>query len=427
MAGACVALIGGGRWGRVHASVLGTMSPRIGRVLWVTQHNKPALDAFLAQSADASAPRFDVCTSLDAALAEGPTAAIVVTAAVDHASTTARLLGSGVPTLVEKPLALSSRDAMALVELAEGRGLVLCVGLHLLMAPFLQDFRRTWAGRSVRSMRVEWLDPAVEMRHGEAKAINLGTHKADEVVPHLWSILTSMVEGHEPGLRSVTPQPLGAVTLEIDVGPVRATALLARRAAERGRRIELAFADGGSASLDFAREPGGITIDGVRRQQDASQGDRPGPLAAEVSAFLDLVDRPHGAQSSPQLARRCLGSVTLAEAAHERLIDVEAEAVAGRLAAGASVQDADVSAWIVDNIAPLLGLEGVRISAADRDVQIRIVEAAEQFILGSVSGDPLQPEGSRPDALAAAIRGSEFMRLAAKHYAQGHARAGADG
>ena len=46
MAGACVALIGGGRWGRVHASVLARMSSRIDRIL--TRHNKSALDAFLS-------------------------------------------------------------------------------------------------------------------------------------------------------------------------------------------------------------------------------------------------------------------------------------------------------------------------------------------------------------------------------------------
>jgi hypothetical protein len=80
MARACMALIGGGRWGRVHASVLARISSPIDRTLWVTRHNKSALDAFLAQRADATAPRFKACASLDAALAERPTAAIVVNA-----------------------------------------------------------------------------------------------------------------------------------------------------------------------------------------------------------------------------------------------------------------------------------------------------------------------------------------------------------
>src|SRR6266699_1742342 len=147
MAGCCVALIGGGRWGRVHASVLTAMSHRVERVLWVSRHNKASLGAFISQRSS-NVPAFEILSSLDSALAEHPHAAIVATAPVDHASTVELLLRGGVSVLVEKPFALSLAEANLLVRLSEQRGLVLRVGLHLFKASYLQRFRAAIAERS---------------------------------------------------------------------------------------------------------------------------------------------------------------------------------------------------------------------------------------------------------------------------------------
>src|SRR6266403_384908 len=234
MPGITLALIGGGRWGRTYAGVLALFSERIGRILWVTHHNLPALEQFLAQN-PCAAPAFELFSNLDTALAEKPDAAIVVTAASDHAPTVETLLRNGVPTLVEKPLALNVESAKHLVQLAERRNLALCVALHLLKTDYLQHFRRLWAGRRVTGIDVEWLDPEFEVRRGEAKFSNLTTNKADEVVPHLWSILRVIQDEDKPQLRAVNPRPLGAVELEIDLGSSRATVLFGRRAAARKR------------------------------------------------------------------------------------------------------------------------------------------------------------------------------------------------
>jgi predicted dehydrogenase len=145
-------------------------------------------------------------------------------------------------------LALSSREAKEMIELAEQRRLVLCVGLHLLAAPFLQDFLRAWTGRRIRSMDVEWLDPAVEERHGEVKSANLATHKADEVVPHLWSVLTSMVPGHEPELRSVTRRHAPHLCARAGRCDDRAHAKCTRTASNTTRRRDSAY---GPTDLEF--------------------------------------------------------------------------------------------------------------------------------------------------------------------------------
>jgi hypothetical protein len=413
MSGICLVLIGGGRWGRTHAGVLAQFSGRIARVLWVTRHNKPSLDGFLAKIPSA-APTFELFSSLDAALALKPDAAIVVTAASDHASTVETLLRNNVPTLVEKPLALSAAAAKSLIELAERRKVLLCVALHLLKADFLLHFRQLWAGRRLAKIDLEWLDPDSETRHGEVKSSNLTTNKADEVVSHLWSILNVIQNENGPQLRAVTPRPLGAVELDIDVGASRATVLFGRRAAARKRSIKLAFHDGGTAELDFTVEPGSIAIDGV---ECPNLGSCVGPLAAEITHFLDIVDRLEGMASSPQLAARCFGSVVLAEAVRERLIESEANAAAMRLADGGSVHEADVSAWIIDNIAPLLGAKGMRIESTDQQMIDRIVEAVHQAIREEAPSLAASPPRA-PPAMVSIVRESRFFAVLIKRLSQ---------
>lgn len=354
MGGLTVALVGGGRWGRTHASVLAQLSDRVDHVLWVSRHHGEALNALLADWTEAR-HRFTPLVSLDAALAMGPDAAIVATPAADHAKTAEYLLRRDVPTLVEKPLALTVDSAKRLVGLATERNVPLLVGLHLLSAPFLHHFLGLCAGRAIAAIELEWLDPEQEVRHGIVKLSNLTTHKVDEIMPHLWSML-HLVDSAEPQLQAVKPLAQGTVEAELVLSRSLAIVRFGRRAAARKRLIRLEFADGGKAELDFAVEPGRILIDGVEFPR-LHLGDKIGPLATELAGFLDIADAGGAFSSCPQLASRCVGAVELAETLRTRLIEEEAQAVSARLARGDAMDDPDIAAWIIDNIAPILGIQ----------------------------------------------------------------------
>ncbi|MEU9007690.1 Gfo/Idh/MocA family oxidoreductase [Streptomyces sp. NPDC048551] len=74
-------------------------------------------------------------TTLDALLAQGLDAAFVHAPTAAHPEIVARLLQAGVPTYVDKPLAYEFADSRRLVELAEERGIALCVGFNRRHAP----------------------------------------------------------------------------------------------------------------------------------------------------------------------------------------------------------------------------------------------------------------------------------------------------
>lgn len=400
MSGLTVALIGGGRWGRTHASVLVQLSDRVSRVLWVSRHNSDAVEAFLAGLPGAGS-KFTVVGSLDAALVLRPDAAVVVTPAADHAETAAVLLRAGVPTLVEKPLALSVDSARLLSEQAAAGGVPLLVGLHLLTAPFLHHFLRMAAGRPVAAVALEWLDPEHEIRHGADKLSNVTTHKVDEIIPHLWAILHLIDEDAALHLTQVKPLARGTVEVALGLGQCSATLRFGRRAAARKRRIQLEFREGGYAELDFTTEPGRIIIDGVEQASFVSDS-RYGPLGVELAGFLDIVRSGQDGSSSPQIASRCMGAVELGEMVRTRLIEEEAGAAA-RLTRERAMKDPDVSAWIIDNLAPLLHVHEPRNESERRGLEKLIVEGVE------AASSPARVGDDRSSPMAAKIRQTDFF------------------
>ena len=159
-----IALIGGGRWARVHAQVLSSLYPRISRLTWVSQYYR-----LLAQKAAAQfPPHLDVEFVDFIELARStPDAAVVCTSSASHAENAISVLMSGLPVLVEKPLALDERTALEVVDRASRRNLALWVCLPLLKASYLRLFKAAWHGRKITQIKIHWFDPAREQRYSE--------------------------------------------------------------------------------------------------------------------------------------------------------------------------------------------------------------------------------------------------------------------
>lgn len=116
-----IAVVGGGQWGRNHVRTLAQM----GALAAVCDHDAERATA-LAQMHGVPALAFD------AIIADPTIAAIVLALPAEHnAALAAQALGAGKHLLVEKPIALTSADANAMVEAARVHDRVLMVG-HIL-------------------------------------------------------------------------------------------------------------------------------------------------------------------------------------------------------------------------------------------------------------------------------------------------------
>ena len=107
------------------------------------------LDTLAAVGAAYRTP--DQCESVDEALRSGLDAALVHTPSETHPEIVEALLRSGVPVLVDKPLATDAVTAHGLVSLATELGVSLMVGFNRRYAPAYHDLA-DWADRDVVSL-----------------------------------------------------------------------------------------------------------------------------------------------------------------------------------------------------------------------------------------------------------------------------------
>ncbi|MEQ1863932.1 MAG: Gfo/Idh/MocA family oxidoreductase [Micropepsaceae bacterium] len=208
-----VMLVGGGRWGRVHAGVLTQILPQGSEVLWVSRHNREAAASFAAGKTGQTS--IAMVADIEQALKRKPDAAIIVTAAHTHAAMARAALENGVPALVEKPFVLTRQDADDLIALARAKSILLGVGLHLLFASYLRHFRSLWRERIVVGAQIAWLDCETEARYGETKRADPSTPKVHDVYPHLWAVMHVLWPGQTPSVRDVESLPGGGARLHL--------------------------------------------------------------------------------------------------------------------------------------------------------------------------------------------------------------------
>jgi predicted dehydrogenase len=312
-----VALVGGGRWGRVHASNLAQLLTPLDRILWVSRHNQDILRDVIQKLRNG--PQFELMANLEDALLARPETALVVTPPNTHVAIADACLRGGVHTFVEKPLAFKASEARSLIDAAAKSNLVLGVGLHLLSASYLHHFKRQLLARRILRISIRWFDAVNEMRYGDAKQADDATPIVHDVYPHVWSIVRVLTGCDGQKANVVSARAGGSVSFELMAGSVRVEAQCGRRAEIRERKIDIVLSDGSSASFDFAHEPGRGMLDGASLPSDPAWGKTPRPAMAEVREFLEQVFSVSRKREWPHLASNCIDSVVGAEVMNSQI------------------------------------------------------------------------------------------------------------
>jgi predicted dehydrogenase len=360
-----VLLVGGGRWGRVHAEVLRQLLPNDAELTWVSHHNVQNLERLTSGWRGGAQSR--IVQNLDEALSVKCDAAFIVSAPRMHAEHASAVLRAGVPALVEKPLVFKEREAKELIDLAGRGGVLVGIGLHLLFAGYLHYFNALISGRIVRSGSIDWHDQEIEIRYGETKKLNASVPKIHDIFPHLWSILHALFPERPVELSNLKIGVRGATEIGLRLADTEIHARIDRRARQRRRLVALSFADGGTAELDFTREPASITADGQPCDINREWQCLPSPLTVEARSFLSALDDSRLAATWPGRAALVLDSVRLAEEIATMLSNFEVAALARGLADG-GIADADASALFEDNVAPELAGFGFHGDAAAAEI-----------------------------------------------------------
>ena len=278
-----VAVVGAGRWARQLAETVRAREPATPLVMHSPAHASALHEWIAGQPALASAR---VTTDYAELGAFAPSAVIVANAARDHARAIDWALEADVPVLVEKPFTDSLAKTRRLIETAAAAGRRLYAAHVLMFADYLPAFARRVAPLPPpRAIVIEWCDPRVEVRHGVSKRFDAGVPVYLDCLPHVVSILETLLPGCALELVGLDYTRGGArLLIKLLVGGTPCEIVLERHAPVRRRAIR--FEGDTAASLDFSAEPGTVSILGKAESADANWATRPRPMAALIDAFL---------------------------------------------------------------------------------------------------------------------------------------------
>lgn len=269
-------LIGGGRWARVIASVLRRIGP--GPVRVASAGNPSAWRGL---------PEDWVAVDIAEMLLDPSVGRVIIARrASHHAATVLAALRAGKDVLVEKPFCLTRHEAEDIIDAARGR--ICQTGLVFLFASNQQRFRSACLGHGpITRVRIVWADPRNETRGGEIKEHDRALNPAQDVLPHIWSLIRPLVTGPIEFLDAALLDNGEGVILKFG-GTTSIECTISRDQANRARRLEVT-GPRLEAVLDFTSEPGSVFLNG--RPIDVATGHK-SPLEAELRAFLSGIQMP---------------------------------------------------------------------------------------------------------------------------------------
>jgi mannose/fructose/N-acetylgalactosamine-specific phosphotransferase system component IIB len=250
-----------------------------------SRRNAASISSWIA--ADPLRKRIQVSSSWPQLSSAQSSAVIVVNAAGEHEAAVEHVLAAGVPVLVEKPITLKTVNSQRLADMARISHTRFAAAHVFLFARYLENFRQTVGDtRDIEAVRVLWMDPRFENRHGERKQFDPGVPVFADCLPHVSSIIGALA----PGL----PQTCGGLKffrggahLELDIllGAIPCSVQLVRNGERRQRIVEVS-AQQGMRQLDFSSEPGRITCGSTVLNADPDWQAGMRPAALMLATFL---------------------------------------------------------------------------------------------------------------------------------------------
>ena len=278
-------IIGGGRWARQIIETLHTLVPQSTRLTVYTPRNSKLMVVWLTDRG--LNLRINVSDCMPILNSNESNAAIVVNAASDHEASAAWALKQRCPVLVEKPLCLNSDSAQHIIDLALEKNVYLATAHVFLFADYINEFaRHVTEVAEVVSISILWMDQHSEKRYGEIKNYDAGLPVYADWLPHILSILNSIVGAQDLVCEKLIFLKGGAhLIINFNYGSIPCTVELVRNGESRKRIIEVTTKEN-KLTLNFSTEPGLIYKDDIFIHRDANWENGPKPVARMLKAFL---------------------------------------------------------------------------------------------------------------------------------------------
>ncbi len=284
-----IALFGGGRWARV---LLQVVLKEIGSEALVTVHTANAADAMQRWvDENGLSKRVLVASEGPDFVSRNYQAAIIANSVKDHKTSAMGAISAGVPVLIEKPMAKTAADTIALIDSANNNNVLLMPAFVFNHATYIDNFMaQVGCTRALTDLRFQWSDKLSESRYGEKKSFDAAAPVFLDVLPHVLSILSKILKNNYFQYQSCSVSDGGSsVEISVFVSGVRCIIVLQRNSSERIRRVQISEGEK-EYELDFSCEPGSIQINEISASGDPNWNSSPSPLTRVVKSFLSAVE-----------------------------------------------------------------------------------------------------------------------------------------
>ncbi|MDA9985674.1 oxidoreductase [Alphaproteobacteria bacterium] len=280
-----IVLIGGGRWARVLLGVLCKIAPQHIKISAHSPHNAQQMSAWV-DKCDLN-KRVKVSRRYPVIKTKERASVVIANAARDHEKAIRWALSNGLPTLVEKPVTLTSKNTRGVANMAIRNNTYLAAAHVFTFATYVETFFQTISrSKIVRSISVKWTDPSSEQRYGESKSYDPSLTVFADWLPHIVPILDGIVPHSSSSVEKLEISSGGAVIkTDIFLGNVPCEIKLERNAKNRERLINVET-DIGLISLDFATEPGSVSCGSLVYNGLSEWANCPKPVNKMLRSFL---------------------------------------------------------------------------------------------------------------------------------------------
>lgn len=309
-----VSIIGGGRWARVLIETICSITDTSVKISVYSKSNAAGMAEWVYSKKNGH--KIQVFEELPKKFDPGINAVIVVNAARDHEKVVFSALSAGGNVLVEKPLTLNYQSSENLLLFAKSLDKTFAAAHVFLFASYFIKYSSliSRAGK-ISKIDIQWEDPGSEDRYGEKKQYDPGLTVFSDWLPHVLSMLLSIVPGKEFAFLAIELEKGGAsVFIDILIGDIPCRIRLTRNGQRRKRFMEVHTVNK-TLQLDFSKEPG-IIYDG----NNEIVGD-PGwqlnerPVAAMLRAFLNgVIGKEFDKRLNAEIGLKALKVIDLAMA-----------------------------------------------------------------------------------------------------------------
>lgn len=280
-----IVLIGGGRWARVLLGVLCDISPLHTKITVYSRHNIKEMLEWV-DTCDLN-KRVKVSQNYPLMKRNERVSVVVANAARDHEKAIKWALSNSLPTLVEKPVTLTSKATRGVANMAIRNNAYLAAAHVFTFATYMETFFQTISkSKIVHSISIKWTDPPSEQRYGESKSYDPSVTVFADWIPHIVSILDGFVPHSSARVEKLATSYGGAVVkVDIVTGNIPCEIELARNAETRERLINVET-NRGLICMNFAQEPGTISCGSLVDNGLTDWAIRPKPVANMLRSFL---------------------------------------------------------------------------------------------------------------------------------------------